>query len=315
MQSARESPHSVNPSHPYYRHLYGKVYDHLDVALACTVIFDELIIAAADALYPDSSYSGDYSKVTIPALGILADWNPVHAGQDSVGDITGDLAGDPVLSRILRKVPRQHREQVVRDVVIDLLLMREYDAPVISSRGRRAMLARLIELDVLPGMRAAGGASVVEVESQAAIDAVDDLASYVTVTGLTFKSPDVGALSGIKENRLVRNYAGEFQKVLALGGEGGRSSSLFESIERAWKSRELQGRIAGGFSATSRGLSLLGLVPVVGTFTEAAALGADAVAFAGERREQKNAWYEIGPQILRLESLAAMRRHIDQNGQ
>ncbi|MFI0540596.1 hypothetical protein ACH3VS_17145 [Streptomyces sp. WSLK1-3] len=313
MQSADEWAMSTSPDHPYYRHLYGKVDDHLDVALACTVIFDEVIIAAADAKYPESEVSGDYSKVKISGLNLLADWDPVQASRKALEDIVGDLAKDPILSRILRKVPRNLQGQVIQDVAVDLILMREYNAPVVSSPGRRAMLIRLMEINALSGVGVPHIAQNAAIQSQSVREAVDDLTSYVTVTGLTFMSPDVRSLSEIKENRLVRNYAEEFQKVLALGDPEGSSVRLFESIRRAWKSRELQGRIANGFSASSRGLSLLGLVPVIGTFAEAAALGADATALAAEQREKKNSWYEIGPQIRRLESLAALQRHIEDN--
>ncbi|MFJ5305402.1 hypothetical protein [Streptomyces sp. NPDC088350] len=315
MQSSDDWAHPTRPAHPYYRHLYGNFDEHLDVALACAVIFDEIILPAADARYPDSVMSPDYRTVEIPGLGLFADWDPVRASREAMTGIAEDVARDARISHILKNVPKRLRTQVVVDVATDMLLLGEYKAPVISSPGRRAMLLRLIELDVLAdlGLSLGGVGSIQKsaTESPATLGAVTELRKYVSVTGLTFKSPDVKSLSGIKSNSLVRNYAGNFQKVLTADNSDTGPLDLFESIRSAWKSRVLQSRISGSFTATSRGLSVLGLIPGVGTVAEVVAMGAEATAIASEKLERKNSWYEIGPEILRLESLAALERHLE----
>lgn len=314
MQSANEWAHSTRPDHPYYRHLYGKVNDHLDVALACTVIFDEIILPAADAQYPESTISADYRKVEIPSLGLLADWDPVQASRKALENIAGDIAKDIKISRILAKVPKHLRAQVVLDVATDMLLQSEYKAPVISSSGRRAMLVRLAELGILADLgvptKRASSTSGAGNKPPETLATIGELTNYVSVTGLSFRSPDIKTLSDIKSNSTVRNYAKSFQNVLIPKKKSTATVDLFDSIRQAWKSQELQNRISGGFTTTSRAFSVLGLIPGIGTIAEAVAMGADAGAIASEKLEQKNSWYEIGPEILRLESLAALERHL-----
>ena len=43
---------SKDPAHPYYAALFGNVSAHIDVALACALIYEDIIIPAADAIAP-----------------------------------------------------------------------------------------------------------------------------------------------------------------------------------------------------------------------------------------------------------------------
>lgn len=86
---------------------------------------------------------------------------------------------------------------------------------------------------------------------------------------------------------------------------------LYDAIRQAWGRREIAQSVSRAFTATSRGLSIFGLIPGIGTVASAAGLGATAGEVATTQAASKQSWYELGPEILKLESLAALERHID----
>src|SRR4051812_34888885 len=61
---ASENP----PTHPYYAALFATARRDIDVALACAVIFDDVILPAVDAPFPDTpgfSGSGNVGPLAI----------------------------------------------------------------------------------------------------------------------------------------------------------------------------------------------------------------------------------------------------------
>ncbi len=311
-------PESKTPTHPYYRHLYGDVDRHLDMALACAVIFDEIVLAAADSPYPHGEHADDYRRVRIPELKLTADWDPVSAGRALAEEAGRDLLLDEQVRQVLRHVPTAVKSYVIADVMADVLLMRKYEAPLVSSSGRRALVLRLQELGALPMLhtndvtapaRSSLGASTLAALSRSASQQLQD---YVSVTGLMFTAQDVRTLGRIKENPRVRRYAGSFQQVITQSG--GTMPELYEAIAQAWTSRDLTVNISAGFSTTSRGLSVLGLIPGVGTVTELVGMGADAAALAAEKRVERQSWFELGPEIKRLDSLLSLEGHLKSRG-
>jgi hypothetical protein len=124
-----------------------------------------------------------------------------------------------------------------------------------------------------------------------------------------FRSPDVASLSSIKSNKKIRLYASHFQDVLVDNPSGGQEH-LLEAISDAWRSRELADTVKSGFSMTGRGLTILGLIPVVGTVTGMIGVGTEVGEIAANQIAKRHAWYELAPEIVRLESLAALERHM-----
>lgn len=313
MQSGSEWADPKVPQHPYYRHLYGNVDKFKDLALACTVVFDEIVMAAADFGYPDAHVTDDYRKIRIPSLSLSADWDPVYESQALTRPIVGDLLRDQVIDRIISRVPENLKSQVIEDCIVDILLMREYECPLISSVGRRALVVRLLELEVVAASSAPStmylpsGQSLAD-ELSGTFNA-DQLDRYVEMVGLMFRSPDVASLSDIKSNAKIRAYASRFQDVLVDNPSGGEEH-LLEAISDAWRSRELAETVKSGFSIAGRGLTILGLIPVVGTVTGVISVGSEAGEMGADQFAKRHAWYELGPEITRLESMASLEGYM-----
>ncbi|WP_159803603.1 hypothetical protein [Arthrobacter zhaoguopingii] len=313
MQSGNEWSDPKVPQHPYYRHLYGNVDKFKDLALACTVVFDEIVMAAADFGYPDSQVTDDYRKIHIPSLSLSADWDPVYESQTLTRPIVGDLLRDPVIARIISRVPKNLKSRVIEDCIADILLMREYECPLISSVGRRGLVVRLLELDVVAA--SSTSSSIYLPSGQSLADELsetfnaDQLNRYVEMVGLMFRSPDVASLSNIKSNDKIRAYASRFQDVLVDNPSGGEDH-LLEAISDAWRNRELAEKVKSGFSMAGRGLTILGLIPVVGTVSGVIGLGSEASEIAADQFAKRHAWYELGPEIIRLESMASLENYM-----
>src|SRR6185369_11176936 len=118
------------------------------LALACLVVFDEVIIPAADFGFESAISSADYQKIRIPDVELSADWQPVHESKRLLQGITSDLLHDVQIAKILSRVPQNIQREVLADALSDILLMKEYQAPLVSSYGRRVLIHRLLQLGV-----------------------------------------------------------------------------------------------------------------------------------------------------------------------
>jgi hypothetical protein len=178
----------------------------------------------------------------------------------------------------------------------DVLLTQAYSAPVLCAAGRRRIVLRLIELGVVEVPVSVADA----VRSSHGV--LDGLEGYFGIAGLTFTSTTIHQLAVVKWNEKIRSYSACFQNALP-SGSGDGLDPLLEKIAEAWSSSEVATEIGGAFSAISRTLGPLGLVPGAGMITGAVAMAADGAGALAERRAEKLRWYEIGPEIARVESL------------
>jgi hypothetical protein len=140
---------SKRPGHPYYRTLYGNVDKHLDIALACAVVFDDIILPAADAVLRAGNLPPE-DQTKFPELNMsTSEWALIRHAQEAVDPISDDLLTDPVISSVLRRVPADMRSMALRYAAADILMTSEYSVPIICASGRRKIVRRLIELDVI----------------------------------------------------------------------------------------------------------------------------------------------------------------------
>ena len=183
---------SKRPGHPYYRTLYGNVDKHLDIALACAVVFDDIILPAADAVLRTGDLPPE-DRTKFPELNMrTSEWDLIHDAQDAVDPISYDLLADSVISSVLRKVPANMRSMALLYAAADILMISEYSVPIICAPGRQRIVRRLIELDVIDQPRS----------ETPALDTGSVLSSalerHTTVVGLTFGSDDAYSLASIK---------------------------------------------------------------------------------------------------------------------
>ena len=310
IQSKGEYAMSTRPSHPYYRHLYGDVQNHLDMALAATVIFDEVYITAADSGYPNSTQKGG-ETTRINGLSVTADWDVLFAAQGMESDVLEDALLDPILSRILGKVPRQARPHVLRDAISDAMLVGKYRVPLICGAGRSAIINRLISIGLVTKEMLTGsplfrlGERSIPLESHRQV--ASHLESYVRLSALSFRSEDVAALTKVKTDRSIRGYAEGFQTAVVQAGDS--RLELADLMSEAVKSSRVASQVSGALSLTSRSLSFASLIPALAPAAVPAVV-ADWVSILIGQTQHQRSWYEIGPEISRFESVETLRRSL-----
>ena len=111
-------------------------------------------------------------------------------------------------------------------------------------------------------------------------------------------------------NEKIRQYAQGFQSTLAKASDQVGEGTLYEFIADAWSRADLAQSISGTFSAASRTMSAVGLIPGIGSITGVVGLAADAASIASERRSEALRWYELGPEIARFRSLSSLERKL-----
>jgi hypothetical protein len=263
------------------------------------VIFDDVVLPSADAAFPGESGR-------IPELNIVSDWGPMAHAYEVYERNKDQLDADPVIRTILRRVPRDARGMALQNAIADIVLSYEHDAPVICSRGRKALIDRLVALEIVPELQQ--DATLGQASRRMSIDLED----YVTVVGLLFRAENLESLASIKWNERIRNYAGEFQKVLTSTASQPELGGLYEHIATAWTAVESGEGIASAFSAASRSFSVASLVPGIGTVTGVLGIGADVASAVTERHNERLRWFQVGPEISRYQSLRDLGQRLRQ---
>jgi len=286
-----------HPNSGYYRSLYGDIDTYFDIALASLVIFDDVVLPAADAAFP-----GEGGR--IPELNIVTDWEPTRHAIELYDSHEEQLNADPGIGTILRRVPRNAWWMALQNAIADIVLSRENDAPVICSRGRKALIDRLVALEIVPRLQQDIALA------RASRTMASDLEDYVTVAGLLFRAENLDSLASIKWSERVREYAGEFQRVLVSTASQPELGGLYEHIATAWTAVESGESIASAFSAASRSFSVVSLIPGAGTVTGALGIAADAASAAVGRRNERLRWFQLGPEISRYQSLRDLQARL-----
>jgi hypothetical protein len=290
----------------YYRHLFGRVEEHLDLALANIVIFDEIVTGGADTFYPESREKRHPKETLIPSIGLTADWEATRRGYEIVDEIREDLIRDSVIRKIIRNVPAYAKAAVLEDAVIDAILLGKYRVPLISAPGRKGIIDRLIQLGVVT-KEMLTGSSIFELgerpfsfeESQRLTDSITD---YVNLTALTFASGDVESLARVKSDNVIRDYAQEFQRAVILGDN---SIPLDQLVLETWRRSQTSSMISKALAFGGRGLSFASLFPG-GAPVAAPGVAMDWLGVLVGQNSRRNSWYEFGPQIKRLESINSL---------
>ena len=294
-EQERSSALSKKPKHSYYASLFGDVDSHLDVALACALIYEDFVIPAADAVYPGL---GELKHFCPADLGLeVSQWDPVHEARRLSESVCESWRSDPVLRPLLSGKTESEVGMELHYAVADVLLAAEYDAPVLCSDGRRAVVRRLIEL----GAVGAHPDVATTFSSEGSVSQLVD--SYAKVAGLTFGVDGIRQFADLKWMSPLREYADGFQRV--LNNPRTRSvDDLYEAIASALESKALAERVQGAFEATGHVMDLAGLVPGIGTVAGLAGLGTDAGASTARNRIEHVRWFELS------EAVAGARRRL-----
>lgn len=294
------------PNHPYYRTLYGDVDRNLDLALACTVVFEEVIIPAVDAPYPEFERR-EGGEILLPSLGIQSHWDPSRAAIDVVRPEVPELLRDHKIADVLRSIPEDSKPLILEFACIDLVLSDVYEAPIICSAGRRALIERIAEL----GLYQRSNSSNAQVGAR---DATRELSEYFEICSPAFTSRTIDDLAWVKEADSIRDYSQVFQTNLFNQGDDGATKGLFEAIGVAWNDAKVQKQIGGAFDVASRAFDFVGLFPGVGTIAGIAGLAGDAGSSLAARQARRSQWYELGTEIGKHDSMSELERSLRDKG-
>jgi len=134
---------------------------------------------------------------------------------------------------------------------------------------------------------------------------------YLRLVGPIFDPRDLDTLVALKQDRDLRSYAAAFAAAMHKFRESQDvRTDLLKALREAMGSATLAKRLGGVFSGTATALSVVGLVPVIGTAVGAVGLGAEGAATVLERRERSQSWFEFAGQVKRVASVRQLERAI-----
>jgi len=288
--------------HPYYRALFRESRHLVDVAIGALVVFDEVVIPAVDAPFPNRGFSGDGQ---LPGLGLRADWEPVHEARSILDVHRALIESDPVVTELLAGLPGDERELEVHYALADVLFADHYGAPLVCAVGRSLLSERLCHLGVFGGLLKSTALDAA-LQLASGRDIHSGLQGYQEIIGFTFKRENIERIESVKADQVIADYASEFQKV--LGGISAGDGALVDAMAVALEKGTFRRSLSGGFSTASRVASLLSLAPGVGTVFGIGALVSDATSVHAGRLARRASWFELSTEIHRhqtLESLTA----------
>jgi hypothetical protein len=303
--SERQHALPKNPSHPYYASLFGDVNRHLDIALACALIYEDFVIPAADAIYPGL---GDLDHFSPADLGLeISAWDPIHEARALSDPVSEIWRSDPTLRKLLNEKTEPEAHMELHYAVADILLASEYKAPVICSDGRRAVVRRLIELGVAnPDPTVARTFSLQK-------DVAEMVESYAEITSLTFETDDLRQFADLKWASPLREYADGLQRVLN-DPHTQSIDDLYRAIADALESKILAERVQGAFAAAGHVMDLGALIPGVGTVAGAIGLGTNASAAIAQGRVEHLRWFELAQAVSGTRQLSAIEAELRSRG-
>jgi hypothetical protein len=193
----------VAQSHSYYRTLYGNGYQsYIELALTFLLLYDHVWIVGADNHMPTSRVASD-NRLFIPELGLHTHWDngPLIPHTERERHITRYLADGKLqhlLSTIL-KVPASSWQFIVDSAAYEAALSSHKRLPLLCSRGRRAVIERLIAIDA-PAMH-----PVFAGQNKATF-----VQTYSEITGLALRPKSLDDLMVAKPDPTVRAYGSRF---------------------------------------------------------------------------------------------------------
>ena len=281
--------HTKSPS-SYYRTLFGKDYQKLtDLALTLSVVYKTIVIPPVDIPLPEYNlWRTDYGYEN-KDLGILYHCPRDDVWYGAINELVKMDQNDPVICQILHSVPKHSWHLILRDTRYDIRLARTFQCPVLCSKGRRALIQRLIEMDISSGeIRTVG---------ESAVKAVEE---YVEITGLTFKPRSIEALHDLKTDKDLRSYADAFVSMIhGFRDQTDVRKQLLELMRDSINKSRIARSATGLFDGSSTVLGFLGLVPVpiLAAISSIGGIATSGASFGAKQYQHKHEWYQLSSRI------------------
>ena len=271
----------------YYRTLYGNNYrTYSELALTFLLLYDHVWITPADNHMPRSRVDPG-NRSYIAELGLHADFDdynrvPYLEQQRHIDRYFQDPRVRYLLLKVLR-VPAQSVKLVLDSAVYEAWLSARTRVPLLCSRGRRALIERLVTID-RPSLHPV-------LANQKKVTFVQ---SYRELTGMALLPKSLDALMDAKSDQAVRAYGSEFLRI-ALREESSFSDvdafRMAALVQEAIETESVANLFAGSLKWAARFFRLTTQTPL----SVLASMGALAADKIGHRA----GWYEFAGSVNR----------------
>ncbi len=280
----------------YYKTIYGNHFEtYIDVSLTLLLIYDIVILAPVENSFPDRikhEYNGEYYNselgICIPRI--------LYSNSDllqSVKKIKRALSDKEVLA-LLWNLPKQAHYQIISQVILELTMAKNYNAPLFTLGKRQALAKRIAEIEYE------------RTPELSQTNRINVISSYLDITGLLFKPMDLQSFYYLKTEKDLREYSTSFLKVVEdFKPENPKDikRELLLLIKEAISKDKLHSKISGVFEGSSTIMNYVGLIPVAGTVAGLVGIGTDWAARGVDKLNEKHKWYELASQIEKIKSM------------
>jgi hypothetical protein len=282
-------------THSYYKTLYGKHFEtYIDIALTLSLIYDTVILPAADNSFPDFEKYESNGEYYNPEFGLYFTWRDEANYRHIVNDKIQRAIADKEVSALLWNIPKHVHEQIISEVYFELSMANKFNATLFTLGRRQALAKRIAEIE---------NEKTPDLSETSKIKVVS---SYLDITGLLFQPMDIQSFYYLKTEKDLREYSTSFLKVVedfAPENPTDIKRELLLLIKEAISKDKLHSKISGVFEGSSTIMNYVGLIPVAGTVAGLVGIGTDWAARGVDKLNERHKWYELASQIEKIKSM------------
>jgi hypothetical protein len=284
----------ISKAHSYYKTLYGKYFEtYIDIALTLSLIYDTVILPAADNSFPDYfKYlrNGEYYN---PEFGLYFTWSDDANYRHIVDDKIKGAIADKEVSALLWNIPKHVHEQIIGEVYFELSMANKFNATLFTLGRRQALAKRIAEIE---------NEKTPDLSQTSRIKVVSN---YLEITGLLFQPMEIQSFYYLKTEKDLREYSTSFLNVVENFTPENQTNikrELLLLIKEAISKDKLHSKISGVFEGSSTLMDYVGIIPYAGTVAGLVGIGTDWAARGVDKLNKKHKWYELAPQIEKMKS-------------
>lgn len=287
--------YSTKSANSYYKTLYGKHFEsYIDIALTLALIYDNVILSAADNAIPDSQKYQSGGEYYNPDFGLYLAWGSEVIHYDFLEEKIKNILQDSQIKNLLNGIPIPAHWQIIREVYLDLEMANKFNAPLFTLGRRQALAQRVSEIEQF-GETEMSGKTQIKI-----------ISNYLDITGLLFQPVDIQSFYYLKSEKDLRDYSKSFLDLINNYQHDESidlRKQLLLAIKEAMSKDSLNSKTSGIFNVSSTVMNYVGLIPVAGTVAGLVGIGAELAATGLDKVNEKNKWYEFASQIEKTKSM------------
>lgn len=286
---------AIKSKNSYYKTLYGKHFEsYIDIALTLALIYDNVILSAADNIVPDSQKYQSDGEYYNTDFGLYLAWGNEVIHYDFLTEKVREILEDLQIKNLLNGIPVVAHWQIIREIYLDLEMANKFNAPLFTLGRRQALAQRIIEIERFGETEMSG-------TKQTRI-----ISNYLDITGLLFQPVDIKSFYYLKSEKDLRDYSKSFLNLInnyQYDNSIDLRNQLLLAIKEAISKDSLNSKTSGVFNVSSTVMNYISLVPLAGTAAGLIGIGAELAATGIDRLNEKNKWYEFASQIEKTKSM------------